>query len=218
VSETEDGEVKTYVNGARLRELADSLNFVECKPDNSARGVFYDFGRWNNFHNDVSFSFRFVQPKVENPSDKGVDKSSNDDKRFYIESETTDRTIAGNKKIAPVKGGWVKLQNFVPVLSRGSYRDAISNGDVFNVAKANMDWQGGKPTSNEEVAGKCYVVAGTDEVAILNAAGKRVTVTNLLGQTLVNKVLNGNNEKISVAKGLVIVNIEGEKAVKAIVK
>jgi hypothetical protein len=212
------GEKKEWrIDGRKLRTLVKDED--ARKPENSNMyGAYYDFGEWNNYHNDVCFSFRYVQSGVQNPDKDGNDVMlTNEEKRFYIESETKHRTIDGNPKIAPVQGGWIKLQNFVPVLSRGSFEDAISNADIFNVAKP-TGWQDGEPTLNEAVAGKSYVVAGTDEISILNAAGKQVTVTNLLGQTLVNKTLKGNNEKISIAKGLVIVNIEGEEAVKAIVK
>jgi hypothetical protein len=216
-----EGEEQIHVSASKLRKMTEEggkLYNAERKPGPTPMyGAYYDFAAWENYHNDVCFSLRFVQPKVQNPDDQGMDVVQNHDKRFYIESETTNRTLAGNRKIAPVKGGWIKLQNFVPVLSRGSYENAISNADVFNVEPPTA-WQEGQPNSNEAVAGKCYVVAGTDEITILNAAGKQVTVTNLLGQTLVNKALKGNNEKINVAKGLVIVNIEGEDAVKAIVK
>jgi hypothetical protein len=215
-------EAGPYIDGQLLKEKVKQKSAeldidLERKPGNSTRGVYYDFGTWGNYHNDVCFSFRFVQPGVKNPDEDGDDDSKEYDKRFYIESETTDRTIQGNRKIAPVKGGWIKIQNFVPVLSRGSYEDAIANADIFMMEKPN-GWQEGEPTLNEAVAGKCYVVGGTNEITILNAAGKQVTVTNLLGQTLVNEVLKGNSEQINVAKGLVIVNIKGEVAVKAIVK
>jgi hypothetical protein len=216
----DDGE--KYVNGDALRELTKAggkLAGTERTPENSSKyGAYYDFGTWNNYHNDVSFSLRFTHPNVANPDENGQDlpNITNEDKRFYIESETTHRAIPGSRKIAPVQGGWIKWQNFVPVLSRTTYRDNITNAEIYNVALP-TDWQNGVATSNEEVTTKVSVIAGTNEIIILNAADKQVTVTNLLGQTLVNKALRGNNEKISIAKGIVIVNVEGEKAVKAIV-
>lgn len=212
---------KKYIDGDALYAATlkgGKLANAERTPRNSAMyGAFYDFGTWNNYHNDVCFSLRFKDPYVINPDENGDDVSSNDAKAFYIESETTNRTVPGNRKIAPVQGGWIKLQNWVPVLSRTSHKDGLKNGEVFNV-ELPTDWQDGNATSNESVTSKFSVATGNNEVVILNAAGKNVTITNLLGQTLVNKELKGDNEKISVAKGLVIVNVEGEKAVKAIVK
>jgi hypothetical protein len=220
-----DVDGQEYVDGAALRKLTEevvngkTLIGAERRPENSKMyGAYYDFGTWDNYHNDVCFSLRFVDPGAINPNDKGEDAVRNVDKRFLIESETYKREVFGNKKIAPVQGGWIKLQHFVPVLSRTSYDDAISLAEIFNVEKRRMAWQDGQATSNEAVADKCCVISGTDEIAILNAAGKQMTVTNLLGQTLVNKALKSNNEKVRVAKGIVIVNIEGEEAVKSIVK
>jgi hypothetical protein len=213
--EEDDLTQKRYVNTAKLKELTKTL--PARTPSNSAvYGTYYDFGVWNNYHNDVSFSLRFTHPNVENPDTMGIDDYTNYDKRFYIESETTKRTVPGSPKIAPVQGGWIKLQNFVPVLSRTSYQDAIRNAEVFNVERKS-DWQGGKATPNETLTGNVAVVAGIGEVVILNAAGKKVSISNLLGQSLVNKELKSNNETISIAKGVVVVNVEGE-AIKAIVK
>jgi hypothetical protein len=57
-----------------------------------------------------------------------------------------------------------------------------------------------------------------DEVYILNAVGKKVTITNLLGQTLSSTVLKSDNEAVKAPKGIIIVSVEGEKAVKSNVK
>jgi hypothetical protein len=208
---------KEYVWGDKLKELTGGN---DRKPGvATAYGMYYDFDKWNNYHNDVCFSLRFVHPKAKNPNEYGLDDSADENNnRFLIESETTDRTLAGSRKIAPVQGGWIKLEKFIPVLSRSSYSDAISNAEIFNVAKATA-WQGGAATANETLEGKFTVIGGINEVIILNAAGKNVSILNMLGQSLVNKELKSNNENIGIAaKGIVIVNVEGEKAIKAIVK
>jgi hypothetical protein len=219
---------KTYVNGAKLRKMTEvetingkpvpgKLYGYERVPDNSGMyGAYYDFGTWNNYHNDVSFSLRFAHPSAKNANAIGEGGSSNYGKRFYIESETTKRTVPGSRKIAPVQGGWIRINNYVPVLSRSSYEHAIGNAEVFNVEQP-TSWQGGIATPNETLTGNVAVVAGIGEVVILNAAGKKVSISNLLGQSLVNKELKSNNETISIAKGVVVVNVEGE-AIKAIVK
>ncbi|MDR2913727.1 MAG: DUF6383 domain-containing protein [Tannerella sp.] len=216
----EDG--KKYVDGLALRDLADNdsrLAGKERKPENSSMyGAYYDFGTWNNYHNDVCFSLRFTHSDVENPDENGEDPVyTNHDKRFFIESETTNRTPYGNRKIAPVQGGWIKLQNWVPVLSRMSYEDAMGQAEQFNVELPTA-WQDGEATPNDNLTGKVSVIAGEGSISVLNAAGKQVVISNMLGQTIVNKALVGNNETVSVSKGLVIVTVEGEKAVKVIIK
>lgn len=62
------------------------------------------------------------------------------------------------------------------------------------------------------------VVGGEGKVTILNAAGKTVTVSNVLGQTVATTVLSSDNETIDAPAGIVVVAIESETAVKAVVK
>ena len=47
---------------------------------------------------------------------------------------------------------------------------------------------------------------------------KNVIITNVLGQTIANTVLSSDEATIAAPKGYVTVAVEGEKAVKAIVK
>ena len=179
--------------------------------------LYYDFGDWDNYHNDVTFSLRFTHGYAKNPGIDGQGGSDNYTKRFYIESETTQRTVSGNRKIAPTQGGWVRLHNDIPVLSRGSYEQAIGQADMFNVQIRN-DWQDGVPTGNDAVEAKFAVVGGIGELTLLNVSGKQVTVTNMLGQTVANVIPASDNETIKVSKGVVIVSVAGESAVKTIVK
>ena len=62
------------------------------------------------------------------------------------------------------------------------------------------------------------VVAGKGQVVVMNAAGKKVVVNNVLGQTIANTVMTSDNVTIAAPQGVVVVAVEGEKAVKAIVK
>ncbi len=220
-----DYEIKTcdgmtFIDGAALYRATlpggKLWGTERCWHDSKMLGVYYDFGNWENYHNDVSFSFRFVSAPVFNADANGLDKSNNFEKRFKIESETTNRTPFGNRKIAPTQGGWIMWQNLVPVISRRSYGDAIQQGDVFNVDNQIDVWDG--LATQNELVGKVNVVAGEGFVTIANAAGKQVTITNILGQTLVNKALAGNNEAVPVAKGVAVVTVQGEKAVKVIIK
>ncbi len=55
------------------------------------------------------------------------------------------------------------------------------------------------------------------ELADLGSA-KKVVVSNILGQTVANEVLSSDNATIAAPSGVVVVAIEGAKAVKAIVK
>ena len=75
------------------------------------------------------------------------------------------------------------------------------------------------PTANEgvEVSG-VTVIAGNGNVTIAGAAGKKVVISNILGQTVANTVITSDNAAIAAPQGVVVVAVEGEKAVKAIVK
>jgi|GEM_PF-3372030 len=214
--EASDG--KKYFDAKVVDAAIKSKNIPERRPQNSQMyGAFYDFGVWDDYHNDVTFSLRFTTPEAKNADETGKDFVSNFTKRFYIESETKHRNVFGNPKIAPVQGGWIRIHNsFIPVLSRNAYGDPIQDAEIFNVMKP-TSWQNGEPTSNDNIA-EFSVVGGVDEVIILNAANKTVKITNLLGQTIANVALTGNNQKISAPKGIVVVKVEGEEAIKAVVK
>ena len=74
-------------------------------------------------------------------------------------------------------------------------------------------------TANEDVTvSEVTVIAGEGQLTIAGAAGKKVVVSNILGQVVVNTVLSSDNATIAAPQGVVVVAVEGEAAVKAIVK
>ena len=105
--------------------------------------------------------------------------------------------------------GWVKWLNGVPVVISD-----IDQAEVFNFEPTTNI-----PTANEGIStSEVSVIAGNGDVTINGAAGKKVTISNVLGQTIANTVLSSDNATISAPAGIVVVAIEGEAAVKAIVK
>lgn len=146
----------------------------------------------DNTHKNVVFSFRLVK------------SGSND---FLIESE-------GNK-IAPEQGGWIKIQNGVPVIAKyETYNEAGRDAEIFNVEKTSET-----PTANESIAAsEVNVTAAAGAVIVKNAAGKKVAISNILGKTLATVTLTSDNETIAVPAGIVVVAVEGEDAVKTVVK
>ena len=162
----------------------------------------------NNMHKNVVFQFRLID-------DSNL--------RFLIESETqeggkavlnADLTTA---RIAPEMGGWVKIQNGVPVIAHyNSFNEAIAQAEIFDVTNE-IEFA---PTANDEISVEegVSVVAGNGEVTIQGAAGKTVVITNILGKAVANTVLTSDNQTIAVPAGVVAVAVEGEEAVKAIVK
>ena len=92
---------------------------------------------------------------------------------------------------------------------------SFDNGDVFGIEE-NYE---GNPVANEDITtSSISVIAQEGKVIINGAAGKKVTISNVLGQTIANTVLSSDNATIAAPAGVVVVAVEGEAAVKAIVK
>lgn len=108
------------------------------------------------------------------------------------------------------KLGYLKWMNGYVVVV-----DAIENGDTFNLEADPSD-----PTANDNITASSISVVATDGAVIIKgAAGKTVSISNMVGQTIASRVLSSDNETVNVSvRGVVIVSVEGEPAVKAIVK
>lgn len=101
---------------------------------------------------------------------------------------------------------YVAIINNVVVMSK--------NGAEFSIESV------AGPVANEAIdaPNTVKVIGGYGDLNILNAAGKKVTLSNVLGQTIAVRVVASDNETIAAARGIVIVSIEGEGAKKVIVK
>ena len=189
----------TRLDLAKLDAVSDTAR------DAREKGKIRKINLGNNYHKDCVFSFRLVE-------------RGSPQKDFLIESETayrgepiTDR----NPIFAPCVGGWLKIQNGVPVISRSDEEKRIPEGELFNVEMTSED-----PVSNVVVPATTgvKVVAENGSVTVLNASGKRVVISNVLGQTVANTVLTSDRATVSAPKGVVLVAVEGEPVVKALVK
>ena len=155
----------------------------------------------DNYHKDVVFSMRFYERgNYEN---------------FLIESETTNRSRTKGRMIAPMDGGWLKMHDGEMVISRGSYKNNPLMATRWNTECSGLTRE--QAVGNEAISA-VNVFAGQGTVTIQNAAGKQVIISNVLGQTVANTVLTSDNATIDAPKGIVIVAVEGEDAVKAVVK
>lgn len=190
-------------NKTRMLDLKKLDALSDSSPNAPKNGKVRKIALGDNFHKDCVFSFRLIERRSCN-------KEGGD---FLIESETTDR--GQYPVIAPCEGGWIKIQNGVPVISRSDVVRAIADAEIFNVEATDEE-----PVANEvaPVVTKVKVVAENGAVTILNAAGKKVVVSNVLGQTLVNTVLTSDRATVAAPQGVVVVAVEGEAAVKAMVK
>ena len=145
-------------------------------------------------YNQAKFAFRYVDT---------------DAKSFRIETANYEK-LPGVTEAVRKDEGYVKWMNGVVVVV-----DNIEDGDIFNM---NEDEQG-DPTANDEISASEVSVSATNGAIIVKgAAGKNVVITNVLGQTIANTVLSSDEAQIAVSAGVVVVAVEGEAAVKAIVK
>ena len=76
------------------------------------------------------------------------------------------------------------------------------------------------PTSNDKIAAESAisVIANDGTVTIQGAAGKSVVISNILGKVVAETVLTSDNATIAVPAGIVAVAVDGEEAVKVVVK
>ena len=145
-------------------------------------------------YNQAKFAFRYVDT---------------DAKSFRIETANYNRLPGATKAVRDGEG-YVKWMNGVVVVV-----DDIIDGDVFNMNEE----EEGMPTANEGVStSDVSVIASDGEVIINGAQGKKVTISNVLGQTVANTVVTSDKATIAAPAGIVVVAVEGEAAVKAIVK
>ena len=158
----------------------------------------------DNTHKDWVWSMRYIE------------RGSSD---FVIESETTARFTEKGAMILPGYGGWMKFENGVPVISRTDAVEVMSDsyGAVFNVKQVKTP---GQVVGNEAAAAASdiKIIGGAGTVTVLNAAGKNVIISNVLGQTLVNTTLKTDNATLEVPAGIAVVTVDTAKAAKVLVK
>lgn len=164
-------------------------------------------------HKNYTWSFRYI-----NPDKAAAATVENLDVAFLIESDKE----ASDLDVAPINGAWLKSQNGCLVLSdskSSTFENARTGGDnalVFNIEIGSED---DMATDNETIATSTVSVVATNGAVIVKGAeGKKVVISNVLGQTIANTVITSNEATISAPAGYVTVAVEGEAAVKAIVK
>jgi hypothetical protein len=151
-------------------------------------------------HKNWLFSFRFVDPE-EGPTGK-----------FYIESEVH----TAGEWFAPTDGGWLKTGHEGLVeISRDIISYKISDAEEWQLEVGDEPATGTEPVVSES---SVQVISGAGSVSILNASGKRVVISNVLGQTLSSVTLTSDRATLPLPKGIVIIAVPGEPSLKAIVK
>ena len=143
----------------------------------------------------VKFAFRIVD------SEKNA---------FVIETGYKDLNVADYDEAIIERAGYLRYDNGVVYVV-----PEIEDAEIFMV---NLD-EDRTPTANEGVeASEISVIATDGAVIVKGAEGKKVVISNVLGQAIANTVITSSEATIAAPAGIVIVAVEGEAAVKAIVK
>ena len=193
----EASKLDTATIRANYKETNNEFNIIDLKAEHT------------DAHHNYTWSFRYTNPEAAAAVDE-------DARRFLIESNK------GDADIAPSKAAWLKSQNGCLVLSDAAtskFENAKTGGDnalIFNIEVGSED---NLATDNETIAtSEVAVIAQEGAVRIANAEGKKVVITNILGQVVANTVITSSDAVIAAPQGVVVVAVEGEEAVKAIVK
>ena len=166
---------------------------------------------------DLNTNHTFSLRKTNTYADGTYDKTASEP--FLLESACD--------AVADFEGKWVKSENGIPVLAKidtenGQHENGTGAAIAEKIGQSGIyyfETTTDEATANDAVTvSEIKVVAGNGTVQIVGAAGKKVAVTNILGQVVANTVITSDNATIAVPAGVVVVAVEGEDAVKAIVK
>ncbi|RDU50729.1 hypothetical protein DWU89_01695 [Parabacteroides acidifaciens] len=202
-------KVGSFDEKAYMVSYNDSIDYssdtVKYTQDNLTRIGFVHASRIEAFNND-SLAISKVAPDesdtINVASAQGITPAT---WAFAIESDgvyriETKQDVNGCKYVSYLNG----------ILVLGNKEQA----QLFNVNDTDLT-----PTDNEVIStSEVKVIAANGGVQIIGAQGKKVVITNILGQTIANTVISSDNATIAAPASVVVVAIEGEEAVKAIVK
>ena len=234
-SYTRVGFVKAIHAGDSLFVLTNGFENVEpAKLDTATIIANYKKAKLENFivdlvgdkHKNVTWSFRYINPdKAGAVTEEGAENAFLFESNVYGEKDQNYRTVNGDadRAIAPTyAAAWLKMHNGCLVLTdiNSQFSSAKTNGDgalIFNVAQKDEE---DMVTSNDNINNVegVSVVAGNGTVTIQGAAGKSVVISNILGRVVAETVLTSDNATITVPAGIVAVAVDGEEAVKVVVK
>lgn len=129
-------------------------------------------------------------------------KTTQDGGYLLENQKELNRTVAAGELKTP----YVGVVNNVVVMSNVGVPFTIENAPT--------------PVSNEQLeeVASFTVIAGEASVTVLNAAGKTVTLSNILGQTTASAIASSDNFVMPASKGIVVVSVDGETAQKVVVK
>lgn len=164
-------------------------------------------GRDSSLYNDVAKTMPRVN-FIQNDTIETMKDSAKNPALFALKvTESGNYLLQNQQELNRTDGApYVGIINNVVVMTK--------DGLEFSVETAPA------PVANEEMEAPntIKVIGGVGEFSIRNAHGKKITVSNILGQTIGTRVVSSDYVTIPTARGVVIVSVEGDQAYKVIVK
>lgn len=207
-------------DGLTLKDLASKWGVLDpAKVKKAIEDKLIDVKVMDNMHQSYAFSLRYTGDNADDVLLESQGYTLNNKYEF----------VPNTGSIGTFKdAAWLQINNGIPVLSQrinfnGTHNEIgafTSMSQLVNQAQVlNVETTTENATGNEDVTvSEVSVVATNGAVVVKGAAGKTVAISNILGQTIANTVIASDNETISVPAGIVVVVVEGEEAVKAVVR
>lgn len=164
-------------------------------------------GRDSSLFNDVTKTVPRVN-FIANDTIETMKDSAKNPALFALKvTESGNYLLENQQELNRTNGApYVGIINNVVVMSK--------NGVEFSVEKAPA------PVANEEIEAPntVKVIGGVGEFSIRNAHGKKIVLSNILGQTIGTRIVSSDYVTVPTSRGVVIVSVEGDQAYKVIVK
>lgn len=178
------------------------------KPEGDRVFYYMVSGRDSSLYNDATNKVPRVN-FIVNDTIETMKESSKNPALFALKvTESGNYLLENQKELNRTDGGtpYVGIINNVVVMTK--------DGVEFSVETAPA------PVANEEIEAPTTVkvIGGVGEFSIRNAHGKKITVSNILGQTIATRIVSSDYVTVPTTRGVVIVSVEGDKAYKVIVK
>lgn len=205
------GEYLFILKNVTLKELTDQWGVIDPvlfkeaiqKGDIETRTL-------DGTHKNYAFSLRYTDDEHQD---------------VLLESQGSE----GNAEIGTFsEASWVQVMDGVPVLAQkenlngdhtaidgtSTLSQLVAQAQIFNLDATNEIATGIDPVEVSSV--KISVADG--KVVINGASGKKVSIYNVLGQPVAQTVATSDNAVITVPAGLIVISVEGEKSIKAVVE
>ena len=181
---------------------------VDGDPDASRYYFYMVSGRDSLLYNGATTEMPRVH-FIKNDTIETMKDNANNPALFALKvTESGNYLLENQKELNRADGGapYVGIINNVVVMTK--------DGVEFSVETAPA------PVANEEIEAPTTVkvIGGVGEFSIRNAHGKKITVSNILGQTIATRIVSSDYVTVPTTRGVAIVSVEGDKAYKVIVK